>query len=150
MKQAALFFLFFIASCAQKSQEEQLLEKGERYLISVLDDPSTFEPISKGILDTFFLSDLLKEQKKNVQDKLIYELDYQSRLNELGTGSDALINKFKSEIDSLEKEINAAEPNKIEFVKLLYKYRAKNKFGALVIDSTIIKFFPQTQTFSYK
>ena len=119
-------------------------------MVSVLDDPSTFELVSKSIVDTFFLSDLLKQQRKNVQDKLLYELDYQARLNELGTGSDALMNKFKAEIDSLEKEIAVAEPNKIEFVQLHYKYRAKNKLGALVLDSTIIKYFPQTQTFSYK
>lgn len=110
-----VFTIFISCNSKQITPEEKLKEDAEKLLLSKLDDPSSYEFISINY-DTI---------KQNIAKQ---DLDILKKM--------ALKAKTEIEKQAIEDRIKSTpvyNDNQIEFI---LKYRIKNKFNAIVLDSS--------------
>ncbi len=114
-------FLPFLAliSCGPSSKSNSLANQGEEFLKTTLKDPSSYQKISCEILDSIKLSKSLEE------DLFMYE----------GTSLDSVNNVIA------DLKLNPSKDG-VKYISVKCMYRAKNSFGALVINKAIIYYFP--------
>jgi hypothetical protein len=121
LKSLFLFSLFLtLISCepSSKNENSSLVNQGEDFLKTRLKDPSSYQKISCEIIDTVRMSEFTQGLL------IIYD--------------GASLDSAKNVIADLK-----ANPDKdtIKYISIKCMYRAKNSFGALVINKTIINYF---------
>lgn len=138
--------LLTLLSCS-KSPEAQAEENIKNYITQKLDDPKSYESVSFGKLDNYTAE--LKDDPEFI--KLYTEFDKASKL-EVDAYAQTLENTdnerivqlsseiYKSRQDSAKIALDAVQKYKAnykpgEMFKMSHKFRAKNKMGALVLDS---------------
>jgi hypothetical protein len=134
------------------SNEDKLLSKLESHLKSNLKDPSSYELIESK-LDTSFVIDNLKHSldywKKEVinNEKSIKDYDNEfKKLDLVVMGESEFVSILKDsqkEVDSLNVLISKTDPKKIQLIGGVFKYRAKNGFGALGIENSTVWYSPE-------
>lgn len=122
-----------MTACGSPEKTAQKLVKD--YLKENLKDPSSYEPIEFGSLDTLYTSvaadtDYIKLAKEATEylQKAVYD-DY-------GSGWGIIGMKLKEKADSIERNFVPA----FKGWKMVHKYRAKNGFGALDLSTDIFCF----------
>ena len=130
--------IFFLNSCSTK--ENELLKNGESFLKQNLNDPASYEKITAEIKDTItsyeFLKDAIKYNTTRYEDEVKRE-----------SPSTMLTDFYSQKIDSLQKAMQVADSNEVYYIELNYRYRAKNKFGALVVQNSQIRYFAKEAKF---
>ena len=134
MKKIALICIVVVfAACGSPEKTAQKLVKD--YLKENLKDPSSYQSIEFGSLDTLYTSvaadteytDLVKEATENLQ-KALY--------SDHGSGWAIIGMKLKEKSDSIERNFVPT----FKGWKMAHKYRAKNGFGALDLSTDIFCF----------
>lgn len=120
------FFVFI--SCNQKSNS--LIVQAEDFLKTNLKDPSSYENISSEIVDSVKFSKALEEDLDRIEDYLLIGMAKKSE-------KDSIINLI-SELK------NNPPKDKIKYIDIRIKYRAKNSFGALDIGNATIYYLLET------
>ena len=143
MKKLLVFSMLSMVLFSCGSNENKLLSKLENHLKSNLKDPSSYELIESK-LDTSFAIDNLKNSITNLEESIkenesylkIYEgeekLSYQEK-----------IDYEKNRIKEIEDEMSKTDKNKISLIGGVFKYRAKNGFGALGIENSTVWYSPE-------
>lgn len=168
-----LIISVLLISCSS-SPEKQLIEGAEAFLKSSLNDPSSYQPISLTIDDTLTTlesekSDVESDLKMMDMDISMKEMDIESEKITMDTyrayrvpipkESPLKIKKYQKELDSLNSVKNKLiskndSLNKLsidnslpKYVYLNASYRAKNQFGATVLNNSHITYDYNTKSF---
>lgn len=145
-----LFSIFILISCS-KSPEKQAKENVEKYIKAKLDDPKSYESVNFGKLDSTF--SLFDESKEGIELQQQDE-KYSQRMSELSAEIDIADNI--SELDKIIEETKIISQKRKDLTdtifsrsiaysgkfcgyKIKHSFRAKNKMGALVLDSCIVE-----------
>lgn len=152
MKKTVLVFAIAATLVSCSSKEEQLITRLESHLVNSLKDPSSYELIEVK-LDTVYLKDFYKKQIINLNT--ILELQ-QSTLDILNPYSESVAyNDYQTQIKTTKNRIS--EMNKgmadvgddIKEIAGVFKYRAKNGFGALDIHTQKVWYRPDSDTVAF-
>jgi len=135
------------------SNEDKLLTKLESHLKENLKDPSSYEKIESK-LDTVFVIDNLKNSLDYYNETITTTKSeiksYENEFKKLGLSvtneDDYLQERLKQtqkEVDSLNIVISKTNPKEISLIGGVFKYRAKNGFGALGIENSTVWYNPE-------
>ena len=130
-----------MVSC--QTAEDKLIDDCEKHLVSELKDPSSYERINVKIKDT--ITELSDAEECYKTMKGLYDDDVKLK------GDDEFLAIDKKYLDESKKTLdsikNTSNPNKIKVIGVEFKYRAKNSFGALDVQSTGVAFLPDPTIF---
>ena len=130
-----LFFLVsvFIGLVAC-NKSNTLLDQAEDFLLSSLKDPSSYEKISAQIMDSVKYSTTIEE-----------ELDqfYTQEIIDAGIYKQSTKDSLKNIL--MELKANPLK-DKVKYISINIKYRAKNSFGALDIGNATIYYFTEAKS----
>jgi hypothetical protein len=93
-----------------------------------VNDPSSYEPVAFGKVDSTTEADKYNIQQMNPVDSLQAELGIDLMLK-TPEDSVAILNRYKPLLDSAKKRMGA-----FTGYRLYHRYRSKNKLGALVLE----------------
>ena len=112
-------FLPFLAliSCGPSSKSNSIVNQSEEFLKTTLKDPSSYQKISCEITDSVVMSKSLEEIS------FVYE----------GASLDSINNVIADLKANPDKDV-------VKYISIKCMYRAKNSFGALVINRAIIHY----------
>lgn len=128
-----------IFSCSKESASPlAVMEDSIKvYLLENLDDPNSYESVKSEILDTTLYVENL-EHMKSLMIKYAESMDSEY-------GKDAKLN-YLNQADLYQKKLDSmnlsSDPNAIAAYRVLHTFRAKNKFGALVLNQLKFEFKP--------
>ena len=106
----------FLFSC---SSEDRMLSKLEDELVKNLKDPNSYERI-EARLDTFYLIEQLR------MDSSLYQIE-----------------RKYDKVEQITKVLVNTDPKEIKEIAGVFKYRAKNGFGALGIETSRVWYDPK-------
>jgi hypothetical protein len=131
MKSFLLLFIFSIVllSCSTDNGIDKVKEETEQYLIGQLKDPSSYQKISIEVIDSVTKSQSMEED---------FDLNYSEASIELGVTTNS---EKESALNTIKKLKANPKLDSLEYIKLLVKYRAKNSFGALDSQESMIYHF---------
>lgn len=125
-----LIITFFLGSCSKENDIDKVKNETESYLLEQLKDPSSYQKISIEILDSV-------SKLKSIENNFSL---YDDDMIDIGS---ATIGERDSVL-ALIKNLKAnPDLDSLEYIKFLFKYRAKNSFGALDTQESIIKYYPR-------
>jgi chromosome segregation ATPase len=141
-----VFALLMFVSCQTK--EEKLLTKLEEHLVKNLKDPSSYELIESR-LDTLFKSDEVESEIKSIETRIetnmmlipIYNDNSKysrERLAEL----ESQLEKYRGDVKQLRSTLVSDYKQSIVKIGGVFRYRAKNGFGALDINTSWVHYDP--------
>lgn len=145
MKKLSIAVLILSTTMLSCSNEDKLLSKLESHLKENLKDPSSYEKI-EAKLDTTFVAEDLKNSVESLED----DLEYQKKLRDIWEVGDDSYNEYHANvlvderaIKDLKTELSHTDPTKIALIYGIFKYRAKNGFGALGIEQSEVFYSPE-------
>ena len=145
----SLTVLTTMISC-NKNAENQVKENVEKYMVSKMDDPKSYESVSFGKLDSLFSP--FGESEEGMKLKLEDD-NLSARQTELSdridvTESIAELNKIQEESNKITERRNQVISEMIDktlkykgaFIgfKIKHSYRGKNRMGALILDTCTV------------
>jgi peptidoglycan hydrolase CwlO-like protein len=153
-----LILILFIFSCSKEiSPEEKIKQALEEYLFKTINDPSSYEFVEIGKIDTIskiehykWIYNFNMKMYKSIEERNEeYINGYKKLLAKYKKQSEKYTNEIKEikkEIDSLEKLefgveemdqhnklIASTKENEIHQLKTTYKFRANNKMGGKIL-----------------
>ncbi len=172
MKKSLILLAAILIALVSCSVDDKLIKDAERFLKSQLNDPESYERISftKDLVVT-----VSEQEQIDVQDNIydckkeIERVEISCRYyrenplypflsKESQVENDLMVAKCNKTIDSLKAVLiqrkqdsitvyNKPVDNKPHRIVFRAEYRAKNSFGALVIENSVIVFYPQTNEY---
>lgn len=138
----SLAFALFSCNTMTESNQQKAEKATKEYLKKVLNDTKSYESISFTDLDTFYLSDGIKQEIEFAQFDLSIAKSALPLEYDTANTLDPLVSKYinaKATIDSLsalllDKSVDTAILN----VHFMHEYRAKNAMGALIKASDYV------------
>lgn len=116
IKLTLVFTATVLISCQREPDVEDVIKE---YLKNNMNDPSSYEPVSFGYVDTINIS--FEEKYPTLVD---------ARKDHVLTGDSVRI----SRIDSLR---SVYESSDTRYYRVIHKYRGKNSFGALILKESM-------------
>ena len=149
MKKLILLLLVLTFVSCTKNAENQAKENIEKYIMAKLDDPKSYESVSFGKLektkttvkdDAKYKLLLLELDEIDKKTQSAFDLAMSMTHAETIRAATESFNRLdamgKSTIAEIKKFENKYKP--IDIYKIKHTYKAKNKMGALVLDSCIV------------
>jgi len=150
MKKLLFLIPFFVLSCSN-SPESKAKDNVKKFMLSKLDDPKSYESVSFGKIDSVFSpfneskegielqhkEDELSERVMQLSDK-IEKTESISELDKIIEENKELSKQRTAISDTILNKSTSYKGNFCGY-KIKHSYRAKNKMGALVLDSCIIE-----------
>ena len=136
--------LVLLFSC---SNEGKITSKLEDHLKQNLKDPSSYEKIESK-LDTAFAAIEIQNSISSMESKIKSDEEFVRLLNpeyesELMSEYQKNIDLDKETVKNLKDELSKTDKNEIRLIGCMFKYRAKNSFGAVGIEKSTVWYNPK-------
>ena len=135
MKYVSVIFVLILFSCSKPTKEELAHTAIKEYIKGKMNDPSSYQSVSFGKLDTVFTPFI-----SHIKTDLPFVLDTFRTDSREGI---ALQNSRQSSRDSLTKLLETERKNfkpRMEFFTMEHSFRGKNALGALILNNIQFQF----------